>query len=70
MSSTEALNIEIRAALLGFNHEAVLYCEGISNAEAHEYAMDYARMLQGRAKGLEFEKRPGFQRVCSSRTGI
>jgi hypothetical protein len=58
MRSTEALNSETRAALLGFNHEAVLYCQGISDAEAHEYAMDYARTLQSRAKGLEFEKRP------------
>jgi hypothetical protein len=43
--------------LLGFNHEAVLYSQGISDADAHEYAMDYVRMLQNRAKGLEFEKR-------------
>jgi len=47
------------AALLGFNEEAVLYCRGISDADAHEYAMDYARMLRSRAKGLEFE-RPHF----------
>jgi hypothetical protein len=59
MRSSETLNSEVRAALLGFNHEAVLYCQGISAADAHEYAMNYVRMLQNRAKGLEFEKRPG-----------
>ena len=41
-------------ALLGFNGEAVLYCRGISDTVAQEYAMNYARMLQNRAKGLEF----------------
>lgn len=41
------------AALLGFNGEAVLYCEGISETAAHEYAVEYARMLQNRAKGVE-----------------
>jgi hypothetical protein len=56
MRSTEAFDVEIGAALLGFNEEAVLYCRGISNADAHDYAMDYARMLRSRAKGLEFER--------------
>jgi hypothetical protein len=45
---------ELGAALLGFNGEAVLYCQGISDTVAQEYAMDYARMLQNRAKGFEF----------------
>jgi hypothetical protein len=45
---------ELGAALLGFNGEAVLYCQGISDTVAQEYAMNYARMLQNRAKGLEF----------------
>ena len=45
---------ELGAALLGFNGEAVLYCQGISDTVAQEYAMDYARMLQDRAKGFEF----------------
>ena len=42
------------AALLGFNGEAVLYCQGISDSVSQEYARDYARMLQNRARGLEF----------------
>lgn len=41
-------------ALLAFNGEAVLYCEGISDTVAQEYARNYTRMLQNRAKGLEF----------------
>jgi len=44
---------QFSAALLGFNSEAVLYCQGISEGLAHDYAMDYARMLQNREKGLE-----------------
>ena len=45
---------EFGAALLAFNGEAVLYCQGISDLVAREYARNYARMLQNRAKGLEF----------------
>ncbi len=41
------------SALLEFNREAVLYCRGISDVVAHDYAMDYARMLENRAKGAE-----------------
>jgi hypothetical protein len=40
-------------ALLGFNREAVVYCQGLSDSVAHDYAMEYARMLQNRVKGLE-----------------
>ena len=46
-------NAEFSTALLEFNREAVVYCQGISDTVAHEYAMDYARMLQNRAKGIE-----------------
>jgi len=45
---------ELSAALLGFNGEAVPYCQGISDTVAQEYAVNYARMLQNRAKGIEF----------------
>ena len=45
---------ELIAALHGFNGEAVLYCQGISDTLAQEYAMNYARMLTNRAKGMEF----------------
>ena len=40
-------------ALLEFNREAVLYCHGISDTVAREYAVEYARMLQNRATGIE-----------------
>ena len=49
---------EFSAALLGFNAEAVVYCQGISETVAHDYAMDYARMLQNRAKGIEVSQPP------------
>jgi hypothetical protein len=49
----ERFNAEFSAALLAFNGEAVVYCRGISDTVAQEYAMDYARMLQNRAKGME-----------------
>jgi len=49
----ERLNSEFSTALLGFNGEAVVYCKGISDSAAQEYAMEYARMLQNRAKGIE-----------------
>jgi hypothetical protein len=45
---------ELTTALLEFNGEAVTYCRGISDTVAQEYAMNYARMLQDRAQGLEF----------------
>ena len=35
MKSTEVFNVEIGAALLRFNEEAVLYCRGISDDDAH-----------------------------------
>ena len=46
---------QLSAALLGFNGEAVLYCGGISDVPAREYAMNYARMLTNRAKGMDSE---------------
>ena len=41
------------ASLLGFNGEAVVYCQSISDDIEHEYAMEYTRMLRNRAKGVE-----------------
>ena len=51
----ERFDAEFSAALLGFNGEAVVYCKGISDRIAQEYALEYARMLQGRAKGIEVQ---------------
>jgi hypothetical protein len=51
-------NAEFSAALLGFNGEAVLYCDGISDIVAHEYATGYARMLHNRARGLDSSPPP------------
>jgi len=49
----ERFNPQFTAALLGFNGEAVVYCKGISDVVAQEYAMEYTTMLQNRAKGVE-----------------
>ena len=49
----ERVSSEFSAALLGFNGEAVVYCQGISDIVAQEYAVEYTRMLQNRAKGIE-----------------
>jgi hypothetical protein len=51
-------NAEFAAALMGFTGEAVLYCDGISDTVAHEYATSYARMLNNRAKGLDSSPPP------------
>jgi len=56
MSSPEPFTASVGAALLGFNEEVVPYCQGISDTAAHEYAMDYARELRNRAKGVEVER--------------
>ena len=44
---------DFTAALLGFNGEAVLYCQGISEPLAHDYALDYWRMIGDRLRGIE-----------------
>jgi hypothetical protein len=44
----------LSTAILAFNAEAVLYCQGISDEIAQEYARNYARMLLNRARGEEF----------------
>jgi hypothetical protein len=51
---TDQFNAQLSEALLGFNGEAALYCRGISDMVAQEYARGYARMLANRAKGMEF----------------
>jgi hypothetical protein len=43
---------DLGVALLGFNGEAVGYCNGITDGVAHEYALGYARMIEDREKGL------------------
>lgn len=50
----EQFDAELAGALLGFNQEALVYCQGISDMVAQEYARNYARMLQNRARGIDF----------------
>jgi hypothetical protein len=47
-------NTGLSTAILEFNAEAVVYCQGISDVIAQEYARDYARMLLNRAKRVDF----------------
>lgn len=49
----ERFDAEFGAALIGFNAEAVLYCQGISDSVTQLYATEYVRMLQNRSKGIE-----------------
>ena len=50
----DQFDAELAAAVLAFNQEALLYCQGIGDTVAREYARNYARMLQNRAKGMDF----------------
>lgn len=56
MADTNGFDAEFSAAMLGFNGEAVLYCQGISDTVAREYATEYARVLQSRAKGIDAQQ--------------
>ena len=49
----ELVNAEFSVALLAFNGKAFVYCQGISDIVAKEYAIEYARILQNLAKGIE-----------------
>jgi hypothetical protein len=51
---TDQFNPGLGTALLEFHAEVTLYCQGISETAAQEYARNYARMLQNRARGAEF----------------
>jgi len=46
---------DFTTALLGFSSEAGAYCQGISDPAAQQYATEYSRMLQNRAKGIQAE---------------
>ena len=48
----ERVNAEFSAALLAFNGKVFFYCQGISDIVVKEYAIEYARMIQNRAKGI------------------
>ena len=50
-----SIDTKFSEALLAFNREALLYCHGISDTVAHNYASEYAGMLENRAKGIEVQ---------------
>jgi hypothetical protein len=49
----QRFNLELSTALLEFNGEALDYCRGISDSVAREYAVEYVRMLENRARREE-----------------
>jgi hypothetical protein len=46
---------ELNAALMAFYREADLYCNGINDNVAREFAVEYTRMIGQQAEGLESE---------------
>jgi hypothetical protein len=50
----ERFDAELAALVISFNREAIPYCRSISDMVAQEYARNYARMLENRAKGMDF----------------
>jgi hypothetical protein len=50
-----AVDPKFSEALLGFNREALLYCQGISDPVAKAYATEYARMIHDQARGIEVQ---------------
>ena len=47
------LDLQLNEALRAFSSEALLYCQGISDAVAKDYATEYAQMIEYRAKGIK-----------------
>jgi hypothetical protein len=60
---TDEVYTGLRAALLGFDEEVGRYCQGISDAAAQQFAIDYARMLQARVRGVNEELPRGHTRL-------
>ena len=56
MPASGPFDAELSIALLDFNNEAVVYCQGISDASSREYAVNFTRALQSRAKGMEADR--------------
>ena len=50
----QSLNQEVSTALMGFSEESILYCRGINDSVAREYAEDYVRMIEQRVRGEEY----------------
>jgi hypothetical protein len=50
------LDGEFDAALQAFSAEAGIYCEGISDHAAHQYAASFIILLENRAREIETEE--------------
>jgi hypothetical protein len=44
---------DVNSALSQFSQEAALYCQGISDPVARDYATEYSKFLEGRAKRID-----------------
>ena len=55
-NSVGPLDKEFDAALQAFTLEAGIYCEGISDDRAHQYAVSFIIVLENRAKEIEMEE--------------
>jgi hypothetical protein len=53
MSLNNPLDLRLNEALRAFSTEALLYCQGISDSAAKDYATEYAQMIQTRVKGIK-----------------
>lgn len=72
------VNPELNEALVGFSEESILYCRGINDTVAREYAEDYTRMIEQRLRGMEFQPprirhelfAPSRRLICSTLEGM
>ena len=70
MRPTEPFGVKVGAALVSFNAEAVVYCQGIS--DAMRVRMPWITQECSGAGRITQSSRTelGFQSICSSQTGI
>ena len=50
------LDADFDATLQAFTSEAAIYCDGISDQTAHQYAVSFTFMLEKRAREVEVEE--------------
>jgi hypothetical protein len=55
MNENDMVNgaLRLNSALLAYQEESTLYCRGINDNVAREFAVEYARMIEYRARGLD-----------------
>ena len=53
MNQDNTLDDTRKGALLAYHEESTSYCRGINDNVAREYAVEYARMIEHRVRGLD-----------------